>query len=92
MMVARNPKKGWSANWSGRGTAVLDYMERRTEERNTSSTWMRRSLTPIDKLIALNKRYPKRRFYQSLSKQVDRLSARQIELIEQDYWRYFKKY
>lgn len=91
-MVERNPKKGWSVNWAGRGTAVLDYMERSTESVNSSATWMRRSLTPVDKLVALNRRYPKRRFYQSLWKQKNCLSARQIELIEQDYWRCFRKY
>ncbi|MCU7551798.1 hypothetical protein OCK74_21940 [Chitinophagaceae bacterium LB-8] len=84
----------WSANWAGRGTALLDSVERHSEKMYQTSIPSRRTLSVEDKLKQLIKKYPKKRFYQSLLWQMEKypLSKKQADLVEMDYWRYFKKY
>jgi hypothetical protein len=88
MRLNRQNAEKREANWSGRGTAMMDYMETAFEYKRTSKpNTPKGQLTIAKKLALLSAKYPDNNFYQSLVVQSKKkpLSPNQIRCIAKDF-------
>jgi hypothetical protein len=81
--------KSWTKSWSGRGTAILNMLERL----NVSEEQARHNLSVLEKLEFLTKKFPKDNFFKSLQQQsINKpLSERQVQCISNQYRDVFQR-